>query len=158
MDRVTPTPVTRSPGAFSVRCHNRVQNAADARASIPWTVRRRYPSQTRQGTTVRRRGAGRYCVHQAHGGHSRRENVASAMSTRWGPRHGARPSLCVSRFPHSIAMYGTRDDVLSPGPYAHLHRSVDLALATGRLVLIATQPGIRRGDVTVTGSRMVPAA
>lgn len=47
----------------------------------------------------------------------RRENVASPPpSTRWGlPRSmSVRPSLCVSWFPHSIAMYGTRDDVLSP--------------------------------------------
>lgn len=65
-----------------------------------------------------------------------------------------RPSLCVSRFPHSIAMYGTRDDVLSLGPYAHLHIAA-VAPAAIRLVLVV-QSKYRRTDATSPTSLTSP--
>lgn len=66
------------------------------------------------------------CFKSMLGNHLERdEKTSPPPSTRWGlPRSmSVRPSLCVSWFPHSIAMYGTQDDVLSPGPYAHLPQS-----------------------------------
>lgn len=70
--------------------------------------------------------AARYCAESMLDDRSKRdEKTSPPPCPRGGDSPGPCPfvSLCVSRFPHSIAMYGTRDDVLSPGPYAHLRRA-----------------------------------
>lgn len=118
-----------------VHCHTYTRNSSAANSwRIMWKMGTASSKETRElheysNNNTRMivydiRAAKHYASRSAcsANGFERRENVASTVHTVGTPPVpiGRSVRLSVSWFPHSIAMYGTRDDVLSPGPYAHL--------------------------------------